>query len=93
MRYLAGIGMRMLANEYATLAQGQGRMILAGVTDLSAVGTGNAGPDLTAAIAGAPAGVPILLLDHQPRKPGKPMRVAHRWARLAECPISLPGPS
>jgi predicted MPP superfamily phosphohydrolase len=66
MRHLAGMGMRMLANEHAVLARGQGRMVLAGVTDLSAVGTGNPGRDLTAALAGAPAGVPIVLLDHQP---------------------------
>ena len=42
-------------------------LTIAGVTDLSAAGTGNPAPDLTAALAGAPANVPILLLDHQPR--------------------------
>ena len=61
------MGLRMLLNEHAILARGRGRMILAGVTDASAVGTGNPAPDLSAALAGAPAGVPILLLDHQPR--------------------------
>ena len=68
MRHLAGMRMRMLLNEHTILSRGQGRMILAGVTDASAMGTGNAAPDLTAALAGAPAGVPILLLDHQPRQ-------------------------
>ncbi len=67
MSHLGGMGMRLLPNAHAILARGQGRMILAGVTDLSAVGTGKPGPDLDAALAGAPAGVPIVLLDHQPR--------------------------
>ncbi len=67
MRHLGGMGMHMLANKHAILARGQGRLILAGVTDLSAAGTGTPGPDLAAALAGAPAGVPIVLLDHQPR--------------------------
>ncbi len=68
MKHLAGMGLRMLLNEHAILARGQDRMILAGVTDVTAVGKGEPGPDLDAALAGAPAGVPILLLDHQPRK-------------------------
>jgi len=67
MRHLAGMGMHMLLNGHEILARGQGWMVLAGVTDVSAVGTSNTGPDLTAALAGAPAGVSILLLDHQPR--------------------------
>ena len=115
MSQLAGMGLRLLANEHVVLARGHGRVILAGVTDLSAVGTaalvqpvplcarsasvrrsagapagsshatpppearpprgrhlagggaGKPGPDLSAALAGAPAGVPIVLLDHQPR--------------------------
>ena len=67
MSQLAGMGLRLLPNEHVVLARGHGRVILAGVTDLSAVGTGKPGPDLSAALAGAPAGVPIVLLDHQPR--------------------------
>ncbi len=70
MDHFAGMGMHMLLNRHAVLARGQGRLILAGVTDASAAGTGDPGPDLEAALAGAPAGVPILLLDHQPRNAG-----------------------
>jgi predicted MPP superfamily phosphohydrolase len=68
MRHLAGLGMRMLPNAHTVLERGAGRMILAGVTDLSARGAGQPGPDLNAALSGAPRGVPILLLDHQPRE-------------------------
>ena len=71
MGHLTGLGMHMLLNEHAILARGQGRMTLAGVTDASALGTGNPGPDLIAALAGAPEDVPILLLDHQPRMAGE----------------------
>ena len=67
MDHLGGMGLHMLLNAHAVLQRGQDRLILAGVTDVSASATGNPGPDLDAALAGAPAGVPILLLDHQPR--------------------------
>ena len=67
MGHLAGMGLHMLLNEHVVLTRGQGRIVLAGVTDASAVATGDPGPDLIAALAGAPADVPILLLDHQPR--------------------------
>lgn len=66
MRHLAGMGFRMLPNAHAVLTRGGERVVLAGVTDPSAAATGNAGPDLAAALAGAPA-APILLLDHQPK--------------------------
>lgn len=68
MRHLKGLGMRMLPNAHAVLKRGDARLVLAGVTDLSAPGVGQPGPDLDAALAGAPAGVPVLLLDHQPKE-------------------------
>jgi predicted MPP superfamily phosphohydrolase len=67
MRHLTGLGLRMLPNAHAILARGQEQIVLAGVTDLSAPSVGEAGPDLGAALAGAPEGAPVLLLDHQPR--------------------------
>jgi len=67
MRRLGGLGMRMLPNAHAVLSRGDGRLVVAGVTDLSARGHGRPGPDLDAALAGAPAGAPVILLDHQPR--------------------------
>lgn len=67
MRHLAALGMRMLPNAHAVLARGDARVVLAGVTDLSASRAGKPGPDLNVALAGAPAGAPVILLDHQPR--------------------------
>jgi predicted MPP superfamily phosphohydrolase len=67
MGHLNGLGFHMLPNTHVVLARGDARIVLAGVTDLSAPGAGEAGPSLDAALAGAPAGVPVLLLDHQPR--------------------------
>ncbi|AWN54603.1 metallophosphoesterase [Methylobacterium sp. 17Sr1-1] len=67
MRHLAGLGLTMLPNAHAVLARGEARLVLAGVTDASAPAAGEAGPDLAAALAGAPPGAPVVLLDHQPR--------------------------
>ncbi|UUL82342.1 metallophosphoesterase [Sphingomonas qomolangmaensis] len=67
MRHLSAMGMRALENEHAVIGRGQGRLVIAGVTDLTAPGTGHSGPDVAASIAGAPAGAPIILLDHQPK--------------------------
>ncbi|MHA6723196.1 metallophosphoesterase [Sphingomonas sp. RS2018] len=67
MRHLSAMGMRALENRHAIVERGQGRLVIAGVTDLTAPGTGHSGPDLAAALRGAPAGVPIILLDHQPK--------------------------
>ncbi|KQN30775.1 metallophosphoesterase [Sphingomonas sp. Leaf34] len=67
MRHLQALGIRMLPNAHTLLTRGDARLVLAGVTDLSAPAVGQAGPDLAAALAGAPAGVPVLLLDHQPK--------------------------
>ncbi|KQN40985.1 metallophosphoesterase [Sphingomonas sp. Leaf407] len=68
MRHLTGLGMRMLPNAHTVLRRGDAQLVLAGVTDLSAPGVGQAGPDLDTALAGSPAGVPVLLLDHQPKE-------------------------
>ncbi len=67
MRHLAGLGLTLLPNAHAVLARGEARLVLAGVTDASAPAAGEAGPDLAAALAGAPPGAPVVLLDHQPR--------------------------
>jgi uncharacterized protein len=71
MRHLAGLGLRMLPNAHTLLTRGNARLVLAGVTDLSAPASGYPGPDLAAALAGAPRDVPILLLDHQPKDAGR----------------------
>ena len=66
MEHLAGMGLRLLLNGHAVLTRGPARLVLAGVTDASAARSGHPGPDLAAALSGAPAGAPVLLLDHQP---------------------------
>jgi predicted MPP superfamily phosphohydrolase len=79
MRHFSGMGMHLLANDHAILNREGGRLILAGVTDLSAPATGMPPPDLAAALNGVPAGVPILLLDHQP---GRARKAAERGVAL-----------
>ncbi|RZM00393.1 MAG: metallophosphoesterase [Variovorax sp.] len=68
MDHFQGLGMRPLANGHTILTRGGARLVLAGVTDFSAPDAGLPGPDLGRALAGAPAGVPVVLLDHQPRQ-------------------------
>lgn len=67
MAHFTGMGMRPLENRHAVLNRDGGQLVLAGVTDVSARATGNAGPDVAAALNGAPSGAPVILLDHQPR--------------------------
>lgn len=79
MDHLAGLGLRLLLNRNAVLVRGTARLVLAGVTDASAARTGHPGPDLATALAGAPDGAPVLLLDHQP---GQARRAAARGVAL-----------
>ncbi len=67
MLHYAGMGMHVLANAHVVLRRGDGELILAGVNDRSAPAESHRHPDLDAALAGAPSGTPIVLLDHQPR--------------------------
>ncbi|NEU14398.1 metallophosphoesterase [Methylobacterium sp. BTF04] len=70
MRHYAGLGMGVLENRHTVLRRGADALVLAGVTDLSASQSGQPPHNLGAALAGAPSGAPIVLLDHQPRKAG-----------------------
>ncbi len=79
MRHLGGMGIRMLANGHTVLRREGGALVLAGVTDRSAPATGHPGPDLAAALAGAPADAPVVLLDHQP---GNAAKAAAQGVRL-----------
>lgn len=67
MQYFVSMGMKRLSNSHALIKRDGAQLVLAGVTDLSAPRAGLPGPDLKQALAGAPSGVPIILLDHQPR--------------------------
>lgn len=67
MRRYAELGMQVLENRHTVLGRGGDALVLAGVTDSSAQHAGHPGPDLDAALAGAPPSVPVILLDHQPK--------------------------
>ncbi len=67
MRHFAGLGMRPLENSHAVIERGGARLVLAGLTDLSASRAGYPAPDLAKALRGASPGAPVILLDHQPR--------------------------
>ncbi len=67
MKHDAGMGIRMLLNQHAIIERGGDKIIVAGLTDLAAFGTNLPRPDLDKALKGAPAGVPIILMEHQPR--------------------------
>jgi predicted MPP superfamily phosphohydrolase len=67
MKHDESLGIQMLTNRHAVIRRGKAQIVLAGVTDLAAVGSRYPAPDLATALAGAPAGAPIILLDHQPR--------------------------
>jgi hypothetical protein len=65
---LGRLGLDVLVNEHRVLARGAGRLVLAGVTDLSARSIlRRHATDPAAALAGAPSGVPRVLLAHQPK--------------------------
>jgi predicted MPP superfamily phosphohydrolase len=68
MDHFPRLGMKPLENSHVVLERNGARLVLAGVTDFSASQTGLPGPDLGKALRGAPQGVPVILLDHQPRK-------------------------
>lgn len=62
--HLPSLGVRPLRNERVELAKG---LHLAGIHDPSMTGT-NESPDLDKALAGKPAGEPVVLLAHQPKQ-------------------------
>jgi uncharacterized protein len=68
MAHFAAMGMRVLENDHAVLERDGGRLVLAGVTDLSASRSSHPAPDLAAALKGAPKDTAVILLDHQPRE-------------------------
>jgi predicted MPP superfamily phosphohydrolase len=67
MAHYVAMGMRVLENHHAVLDRDGNKLVIAGVTDQSARGSGNLAPDLAAALADAPQGAPVILLDHQPK--------------------------
>ncbi len=67
MKHNAGMGIRMLLNQHAVIERGGDKNVVASLTDLTAFGANLPRPDLDKALNGAPTGVPIILMEHQPR--------------------------
>lgn len=63
----AELGMNVLANSHTVLRRDGAELVLAGVTDRTALRMDLPAPDIDLALQGAPLGAPVLLLDHQPR--------------------------
>ncbi|QBI02370.1 metallophosphoesterase [Pseudoduganella albidiflava] len=63
MRKFDELGIDMLENRHVVIRQG---FVLAGVPDQMAARHGQRIPDTAAALAGKPAGLPVVLLDHRP---------------------------
>ncbi|MGH3643298.1 MAG: metallophosphoesterase [Mycobacterium sp.] len=68
--YMAGIGWDVLHNRHLVVERGGDRLVVAGVDDATAMGSGldGHGADLVAALASADPDLPVLLLAHQPKQ-------------------------
>ena len=66
MRHLSALGFDVLENQHRVITRGMAHLVIAGVTDRSARGHSQVGPDLEAALTDCPAHAPVVLLDHQP---------------------------
>jgi predicted MPP superfamily phosphohydrolase len=68
--YMASLGWTVLRNRHVVVRRGADALVVAGIDDRTAAGSGvpGHGADLDTALAGAPAGAPVVLLAHQPRQ-------------------------
>ena len=68
--YMAAIGWDTLRNKHVLVERGGDRLVVAGVDDVTAHGSGvdGHGADLDAALEGADPALPVLLLAHQPKQ-------------------------
>jgi predicted MPP superfamily phosphohydrolase len=82
--YMQSIGWEALHNRHVVVERNGDRLVLAGVDDATAQSSGVVGhrADLPAALAGADATLPILLLAHQPKQ------VAHAVSAGVDLQIS-----
>ncbi|QXL83920.1 metallophosphoesterase [Comamonas sp. NLF-1-9] len=60
------LGLNMLENRHVVIERAGAQLVVAGLTDPQAAAFGQAPPDLSAALAGAPRGAPVLVLAHRP---------------------------
>ncbi|WP_395307636.1 metallophosphoesterase [Mycobacterium sp. AMU20-3851] len=68
--YMESIGWSALHNRHIVIQRGGDRLVIAGVDDATAQGSGlhGHGEDLATALAGADPALPVLLLAHQPKQ-------------------------
>lgn len=76
--YMENIGWAALHNRHVIVERGGDRLVVAGVDDATAQSSGVHGhrADLEAALAGADATLPVLLLAHQPKQVADAVRAA-----------------
>jgi predicted MPP superfamily phosphohydrolase len=75
--HMRGLGWEPLHNRHIVVERAGARLVIAGVDDATAAGSGHPGhrADHAAALAGAEPDLPVLLLAHQPKQIGA--AVAH----------------
>ena len=68
--YMTTLGWTVLRNRHVVVRRGLDALVVAGIDDRTAARSGvpGHGADLDAALAGAPADAPVVLLAHQPRQ-------------------------
>jgi uncharacterized protein len=68
--YMQGIGWEALHNRHVVIERGGDKLVVAGVDDATAKGSGDVGhgANLAAALSDADAQLPVLLLAHQPKQ-------------------------
>jgi predicted MPP superfamily phosphohydrolase len=66
MAQFSALGLLSLENRHIVLDRNGAKLVLAGITDRASRRGGHPIRDLSAVLQGAPKGVPIILLDHQP---------------------------
>jgi predicted MPP superfamily phosphohydrolase len=66
MAHFAALGLLSLENRHIVLDRNGSKLVLAGITDRASRRTGHPVRDLAAVLEGAPEGVIVILLDHQP---------------------------
>ena len=67
MKVFPELGIRMLMNEHVVLESGDAKLVVAGVPDPTGARMGIEERSAAKALEGVPEGVPVILLDHQPR--------------------------
>ncbi|NIL91296.1 hypothetical protein RhoFasSB10_03639 [Rhodococcus fascians] len=74
--HMQSIGWNALHNRHVVLHRGDDALVIAGVDDATAAGSGapGHGADLAGALAGADPSIPVLLLAHQPKQIGDAVR-------------------